>query len=131
MGSLFSHQNNGGENLKVGYKIWLENNGKAFGGGPCELLKRVQETGSLNQAAARMGMSYSKAWRIIRNAEKKLGFLLLKRTIGGRAGGGSKITPEAQEFLIVRYELFEKEVRAAIERIYESHFGDRWSGGGH
>ena len=39
--------------MKVGYKIWLENNGKAFGSGPCELLKGVQETSSLNQAAAR------------------------------------------------------------------------------
>ena len=29
--------------MKIGYKVWLDNNGKAFGDGPYELLSRVEE----------------------------------------------------------------------------------------
>jgi molybdate transport system regulatory protein len=47
--------------VKVGYKVWLDNKGKAFGDGPYELLKRVDETQSLHRAAKEMGMAYSKA----------------------------------------------------------------------
>lgn len=109
--------------MKVGYKIWLENNGKAFGKGPRDLLRGVEETSSLNQAAARMGMSYSKAWRIIRNAERKLGVSLLERTIGGLAGGGSRITADGK-VLLGRCDQFEQDVHDAIERLYRRYFDD-------
>lgn len=45
----------------------------AFGGGCASLLEGVTEEGSLNRAAKRMGMAYSKAWRIVREAEGHLG----------------------------------------------------------
>ena len=40
-------------------------------------------------AAASMEMAYSKAWRIIHEAEEGFGFRLLDSTIGGRHGGGA------------------------------------------
>jgi hypothetical protein len=58
--------------VRVGYKVWLDNDGKAFGDGPYELLKRVDETHSLHRAAKEMGMAYSKAWRLIGAMEKML-----------------------------------------------------------
>lgn len=48
-----------------------------FGKGLVELCNQVKEKGSLNKAALEMGMSYSKAWHIIRNAEEILGVNLL------------------------------------------------------
>jgi len=33
--------------LKVAHKVWLDNEGKAFGEGPYQLLKRIEERGSL------------------------------------------------------------------------------------
>ncbi len=109
--------------MKSTFKIWLDDKGKVFGRGPSELLKRVEATGSLNRAASQMGMSYSKAWRLIKTMEEKLGFALLDKKVGGPAGGGSKVTPRARE-LIKRYDRFEKDVKESIERIYESHFGN-------
>ena len=109
--------------MKITCKMWLDNNGKAFGKGPCELLKRVAVTGSLNEAASQMGMSYSKAWRLIGTIEKRLGFAVLERTVGGPAGGGSKITPRAQD-LLQRFERFEKDAEAALEQLYCTHFGN-------
>jgi molybdate transport system regulatory protein len=74
------------------FKLSLHTDGKAFGLGPYELLSRVVPTGSLWQAAAEMGMSYTKAWRLVSTLEGRLGFLLLERHVGGRTGGGSGLT---------------------------------------
>ena len=79
--------------MKVVCKIWIDQDGKAFGDGPYELLKKVEKTASLHKAAGQMGMAYSKAWKLIRSMEQRLGFFLLDRKVGGRSGGGSQITP--------------------------------------
>ena len=109
--------------MKMAYKIWLDNRGKAFGGGPYELLIRVQKTNSLHKAASQMGMSYSKAWQLVRIMEKRLGFTLLTRKVGGISGGGSRVTPKATE-LMRRYRQFEKDAGEAIEKIYQKHFAN-------
>ncbi len=107
--------------MRVVYKVWLDRGGKAFGDGPYELLKGIEKTGSLHQAAAEMGMSYSKAWRLIGILEKRLGFPLLERKIGGPSGGGSQITPKAKKFMR-RYEKFRAEVKDLTARAYQTHF---------
>jgi len=110
--------------VKFVSKIWLDNKGKAFGEGPCELLERVEQTSSLHQAAHQMGMSYSKAWKLIQTMEKRLGFLLLDKRVCGQTGGGSRVTPEGKD-LMKRYSRFERDVSKAIEKIYHRHFGNR------
>jgi len=107
--------------MKVAYKVWLDNNGKAFGEGPYQLLKRIKKTGSLHKAAMEMKMSYRKAWVTINAVEEKLGFSLLERKVGGTSGGGSIITPSGLE-LMKHYEQFRKEVKKALEIIYHKHF---------
>ncbi|OPY78834.1 MAG: DNA-binding transcriptional regulator ModE [Syntrophorhabdus sp. PtaU1.Bin153] len=107
--------------MRVAYKIWLDNNGKVFGEGPYRLLKLVEKTGSLHQAAMQMKMSYRKAWRTLHSIEQNLGYALLDRQVGGVSGGGSQITQNARE-LIKRYEQFREEAREALERIYRKHF---------
>jgi molybdate transport system regulatory protein len=108
--------------MKMGYKIWLDNRGKAFGDGPYELLRRVEKLMSLHQAAGQMGMSYSKAWRLIQTLEQRLGFALLERKVGGPSGGGSRVTSEGKD-LMSRYERFRKDVGKGLEKIYQKHFG--------
>lgn len=107
--------------MRVGYKVWLDQEGKVFGEGPCQLLMLVAEKKSLRQAALEMGMSYSKAWGLISRIEEKLGFGLLERRAGGKAGGGSELTPEAQ-LLMERYLDFSADVKEAMGRIYAEHF---------
>ena len=107
--------------MRIGYKVWLDNNGKAFGDGPYELLKRVDETNSLHRAAKEMGMAYSKAWRLIGAMEKRLGFLLIERKVGGPSGGGSRVTSQGKE-LMRRYKRFQRDVSTSLEKIYRTHF---------
>jgi molybdate transport system regulatory protein len=107
--------------MKIGFKVWLDNNGKAFGDGPYELLRRVEKIKSLHQAANQMGMSYSKAWRLIQTLEQRLGFALLERKVGGLSGGGSRVTHQGKE-LMNHYEGFRKNAEKALEKIYRKHF---------
>ena len=107
--------------MKIAYKVWLDNHGKAFGDGPYELLRRVEKTKSLHRAAQQMGMAYSKAWRLILTMEQRLKVPLLERKAGGHSGGGSRVTPQGKD-LMKRYRLFQKDVKTSLERIYRTHF---------
>lgn len=111
--------------LRSGYKLWIctQDGQKIFGEGPCNLLRGVEQSGSLHRSAQNMNMAYSKAFGVIKNAEKELGFKLLIREIGGKNGGGSSITQEAVE-LIEKYEEFRKRAGFEIERIYLETFSE-------
>jgi molybdate transport system regulatory protein len=108
--------------LKVRYKIWIEKDGeKVFGDGPLDILHRVERTGSLRQAAAEINMSYSQAWNLMRDLEKRLGFKLLKRKVGGESGGGSEITEEARE-LMMKFEIFHERAGQSLNSLYRKIF---------
>jgi len=111
--------------LRLRYKVWLEHEelGKAFGDGPLELLDRVERSGSLRQAAADMGMSYNKAWHLMRKLEKAIGFPLLECRSGGPHGGGSVITPRARE-LMAHYRRFREQVAQSLAELYRRNFAD-------
>ena len=104
-------------------KVWLEKGGrKVFGDGPCDILERVERTGSLRQAASEINMSYSQAWGLIYGLEKKLGLPLLTRQAGGEGGGGSVLTREGKE-LSRRFSAFRKEMNRAQDELFDKHFG--------
>ncbi len=111
--------------MKICYKFWLENEkGKAFGDGPFDILNRVQRTGSLRQAAIEINMSYSQAWNLIRSLERKLGFKLLKRKVGGAEGGGSELTEEAIS-LREKYAMFYRQAVQQINTVYQRVFNEK------
>lgn len=107
------------------YKLYLrllDSGDEAFfGPGPARLFRQVQAHASLHRAAAAMEMSYSKAWRMVRNVELALGEPMLIRTRGGNDGGGSTLTAAA-EALLAAYEAFETDVRAEVDRLFAAHF---------
>ncbi len=109
--------------MRLLYKIWLDYRGRAFGDGPARLLDGVEEWGSLRKAAQELGMSYNKAWRILHAAEERLGFALLDRSVGGTLGGGSNLTPEAQD-LMRRYRAVASDAEQALQAVFQRHFGD-------
>jgi molybdate transport repressor ModE-like protein len=92
-----------------------------FGPGTLHLLSLTQETRSLSQAALQMGISYSKAWKMVAAAEKQLDFKLILSKQGGHAGGSSEITKAGLEFM-KRYETFLTECNEFIDASFENHF---------
>ena len=98
-----------------------DNNNKFFGEGPARLLHGIEETGSLRAAALSMDMAYTKALKLIRNAENALGFALIRRSTGGKDGGGSSLTPEGKEWL-ERYEAYRDACLQANSKLYLEFF---------
>ena len=94
---------------------------KFFGEGPARLMHAIEESGSLRAAAMSMGMAYTKALKLIRNAEAALGFPLTTRIIGGKDGGGSRLTKEGKEWL-ERYEAYRDACKQANSRLYLEFF---------
>ena len=97
---------------------------KFFGEGPFRLLQGVEETGSLRASAMQMGMAYTKALKLLKNAEKALGYPLTMRTSGGRDGGGSRLTPQGEEWL-KRYEDYRDACIQANRRLYLEFFPEQ------
>ena len=94
---------------------------KFFGEGPWRLLRLVEEKGSLRSAALSMDMAYTKALKLLKNAEAALGFPLPMRAAGGRDGGGSALTPEGKEWL-TRYEAYRDACVLANRALYQQFF---------
>lgn len=86
--------------FRVNGSLWLEGDGtRFFGPGPVELLQLIEETGSINQAAKKMGMSYKKAWEIVSRLNEKVGSPMVITATGGEKGGGSTISEEAKQMI--------------------------------
>ncbi|HEY5229004.1 MAG TPA: LysR family transcriptional regulator [Opitutaceae bacterium] len=71
----------------------------AFGPGKADLLALIARTGSITKAAARMKMSYNRAWVLVRDMNKLFRKPLVATERGGSQGGGARITPEGREVL--------------------------------
>lgn len=101
--------------------FWDHNGEKFFGEGPARLLRGIEQTGSLRASAMSMNMAYTKALKILNNAEKALGFSLTTRTTGGKSGGGSCLTPEGKEWLY-RYEACAAECAKVNQQLIRKFF---------
>lgn len=109
--------------MKLVTKIILtdDNGTKFFGEGPCRLLRCVEKTGSLRAAAMEMEMAYSKATKLLKQAEETLGFPLTARSAGGRDGGGSVLTPEGRRWL-EQYEQYRDACTEANQSLFRQFF---------
>ncbi|HSM63082.1 MAG TPA: hypothetical protein VK833_04000 [Gillisia sp.] len=85
---------------KINSRIWIERNGKPFlGYGKILLLKKIEETNSINAAAKELSISYKKAWEMM-NSINETGKepATIKKT-GGRNGGGTVVTGYGKELI--------------------------------
>lgn len=91
-------------NLRIDGRIWLEatcdNQTERFMGiGRLELLGHIQQTGSINQAAKAMNMSYKRAWEMVHTMNKLADQPLVVTQTGGDKGGGAVVTEEGQKYI--------------------------------
>lgn len=112
--------------LKVRASLRIVREDKLFGPGVAQLLEGVEQFGSLRRSAARMEMSYNKAWSVVHGCEEALGFALLERRIGG-AGGGAALTEKAKA-LLTRYQAFSKKAHEVLDEMAEEYFSDLLNG---
>ncbi|RWU23650.1 molybdenum-dependent transcriptional regulator [Pseudomonas alkylphenolica] len=63
------------------------------------LLQHIAEQGSITRAAKSAGMSYKAAWDAIDELNNLAASPLVERSVGGRGGGGAKLSPEGLRVL--------------------------------
>lgn len=103
-------------------KVYISDDvGSVFGPGVLKLLRGIQDTGSVKEAASDMKLSYSKALKILKKAEKYLGFEVVEKYRGGDGGGESVVTEEGKR-LIESYDMLCNEVDRALESGFKDYF---------
>ncbi len=83
-----------------------------LGPGKADLLALVAETGSLRQAAARLDMSYMRAWSLVRVMNRSFRTPLVESLRGGKSGGGARLTSAGKRVLAL-YQDLEKKAQGA------------------
>lgn len=64
-----------------------------------KLIASIDRTGSINQAAKEVGLTYKGAWEMIERANNLSPKILVSTAVGGRQGGGTRLTPAGKAFL--------------------------------
>ncbi len=103
-------------------KFWIEKDGElVFSDWRVDLLEAIEETGSLSGAAERLGIHYRRAWGKIKEMEERLGVKLIVTQSGGVGGGGTELTPQAQEY-IRQYRKFRAGLKEMVDRRFQDAF---------
>lgn len=64
-----------------------------------DILRRLQDAGSISEAARRAGVSYKAAWQAIDILSNLAGTPLVEKMVGGSGGGGAQLTAAGKELL--------------------------------
>jgi molybdate transport system regulatory protein len=99
------------ENKKytVKIRVWIEeSDGPFLGIGKIWLLKNIQKTGSITNAAKEMKMSYRQAWQLVEEMNKRAENPLVEKLLGGKGGGGARLTEAGENSIQTFYKLEKK-----------------------
>ena len=94
-----------------------------MGPGKADLLTAVERSGSIRAAAEELGMSYMRAWTLIRTMNAAFRSPLVEKERGGPAQGGARLTPRGRKVLEL-YRKMEKKAERAIAREWETMKGE-------
>ena len=105
--------------LKLKSSQWIvdEHNNIIIGNGRAEILKNIEQTGSINQTAKVMKMSYKAVWSKIKATEKHLD----TRIVHTDRKEGSRLSREGKE-LLEKYRRLKKECMSVDDKIFNHFF---------
>ena len=96
---------------KVEVRVWIEETEGAFLGiGKIWLLENIRKTGSITNAAKEMKMAYRQAWQLVEEMNQRAESPLVEKLLGGKGGGGARLTEAGQKAITVFYEI-EKRIK--------------------
>lgn len=106
--------------IKLNHKIWLssENDKGILGDGKWQILKAIEDTGSLTAACKKLNLTYRRTWGDLKKIEQMLGFPLLEKSRGGTEGGSSQLTPNGIK-LVAAFDEFHSAVDGNIREAFE------------
>ncbi len=106
-------------------KVWLESadGDVALSDWRVDLLKAIEEHGSLAEAARRLSVPYKTAWYKLKEMETTLGVSLVVASSGGAEGGSTRLT-EAAHRAVARYEALVAGLEAEVRARFEVEFSE-------
>ena len=98
--------------LRIRVRLYL---GKeiALGPGKAALLASIDASGSIRHAAQELGMSYMRAWDLVRTMNRCFASKLVETARGGARGGQAHLTPAGREVLALYRQMTTDGLRAA------------------
>ena len=105
--------------LKLRSSQWIvnEHNDIIIGEGRAEILKNIEKTGSINQTAKVMKMSYKAVWSKIKATEKHLE----TRIVHTDRKEGSRLSTEGKD-LLEKYRRLKKECTSVDDKLFSHIF---------
>ncbi len=105
--------------LKLKSSQWIvdENDNMIIGEGRMKILEHVENTGSINQAAKMMKMSYKAVWSKIKYTEKHLN----AKIVHSDRKMGTRLTGEGKN-LLEKYRTLKKKCLMADDKIFKDIF---------
>ena len=105
--------------LRLKSSQWIvdENDNAIIGKGRMEILENIEKTGSINQTAKIMKMSYKAVWSKIKATEKHLDTVIVHTD----RREGSRLSTQGKE-LLEKYRLLKKECLSADDSIFNTIF---------
>lgn len=105
-------------NIEV--RLWIEEaEGPFLGIGKIWLLENIQKTGSITNAAKEMKMAYRQAWQLVEEMNKRAESPLVEKLLGGKGGGGAKLTEAGERAIAVFYEI-EKRIKDFAQQEFQN-----------
>lgn len=96
-------------NFNIKSRIWISTDkGTFLGEGRIELLREIEDSGSISKAAKAMKMSYKKAWELVNSMNLHFSEPLVVGSIGGINGGGSTLSETGRQVIELFTSLNEK-----------------------
>lgn len=109
--------------VRVKMRIWVDKDGQEImGPGIYNILKTLEETGSIASAARKLGYSYKFIWTYIKKLEDVLGVPLVESRRGGKERGVTELT-EVGKLLLSYYESMSKDVEQ-VAKTWEARFSE-------
>jgi molybdate transport system regulatory protein len=104
-------------------RIWVDKDGQEIiGPGIYNILKTLEETGSIASAARKLGYSYKFIWTYIKKLEDVLGVPLVESRRGGKERGVTELT-EVGKLLLSYYESMNRDVEQVV-KTWEARFSE-------
>jgi len=108
--------------MQIKVKTWIEDEKEnlIFGGGKTQILKYIDETGSILAASKKVGMNYKKAWSHIKILQEYIEdeLVIVQK---GRNNGGTTLTPKAKE-IIQNYQILQDEINVFAKQRFDVIF---------
>ena len=94
-----------------------------LGDGKWQILKLIENKGSMKAACDELGYTYRRTWGDLKKIEQLFGFPLLEKQRGGVDGGRTLLTSEGKK-LVKAFDHFHASVDAVIRKGFENFLQD-------